>query len=52
MTFFELSIYHLSVLAMMAMFSVGVCSSVAQCDESERFCLRIASQEHIGATVP
>lgn len=44
--------YHLSMFAMMATFSVGACSKVAQCDASMRFCFKIGSHVGNGAVVP
>lgn len=48
----DLNTYHLSILAMRATFSVGVCSNVAQCDASVRFCFNIGSHVCIGAVIP
>lgn len=45
-------IYHLSVLAIIATFSVGLCSNVAHWAERARFCLSVPSQDDNGATVP
>lgn len=37
---------------MTATFSVGVCSNVAQCDVSVKFCFKIGSQVCKGAVIP
>lgn len=44
--------YHLSMLAMIATFSMGTCSNVAQCEDSVRFSLRIGSHRGNGAVIP
>lgn len=46
------SMYHLSILAIMATFSVGICSNVAQCDASVRFCFKIGSHLCGGDVMP
>lgn len=43
---------HLSTLAMMAMFSVGICSNAAQCEARAKFFFKIGSHTDGDAVVP